>query len=29
MTPPILDIHNTTAVRAVDLVLSALGKSIL
>jgi arginase len=26
---PILDIHNTTALRAVDLVLSALGKSIL
>jgi arginase len=26
---PILDVHNTTAQRAVDLVLSALGKSIL
>lgn len=26
---PILDVHNTTALRAVDLVLSALGKSIL
>jgi arginase len=26
---PILDVHNSTAIRAVDLVLSALGKSIL